>query len=139
MRRRQCAAHSGARTAEKRNSSAFGCDKRTAQPIAAHALQSNENSSACGCDKGNAQPTEARALQRDDVLRHSDATKAMRSPQRRTHCIATKLVDPWLPGDGSFFVLVILVKYVVLLVLLVKYVICHTVTVCYTLCCDPRK
>ena len=56
MPQRQCAAHSGARAAEQRNSSVFGCDE------------------------GNTQPTAARALQRDDILGHSDATKAMRSP-----------------------------------------------------------
>ena len=42
MRRRQCAAHSGARTAEQRNSSALGCDEGNASPTAAFALQSNE-------------------------------------------------------------------------------------------------
>jgi len=40
---------------------------------------------------------DARALQRDDILRHSNATNAMRSPQRHTHCRATTLLDPCLP------------------------------------------
>ena len=84
----QYATHSGVRTAQQRKSSAFGCDE------------------------GNTQPTGACALQSDDILKPADATNAMRNPQRRTHCGAAKLLDPWLPGDdGTFVVLVILVKY----------------------------
>ena len=62
MRRRQCVAHSGVRTAEQRNSS------------------------ACGCDEGNTRPTAARALQRDEILQHSEATNAIRNPQRHAPC-----------------------------------------------------
>ena len=36
-------------------------------------------------------------VQRDDILRHSNATKAMRSPQWHTHCGATTLLDLCLP------------------------------------------
>ena len=43
LRRTQCAAHSGARPAEQRNSWAFGCDEGNAQPAAAHAPHSNES------------------------------------------------------------------------------------------------
>ena len=50
-----------------------------------------------GMRQGNTQPTAARARQRDDILRHSNATKAMRGPQRHTHCRATTLLDPCLP------------------------------------------
>ena len=92
-----------------------------------------------GCDESNTQPAAACVLQGNFFLRRDDATKAMRGPQRRTHCGATKLLDPWLPRDGTFVVLVILVKYVVLLVLFVNYVICHWVTLCYMLCCYPRR
>ena len=67
---KQCAAHSGVHTAEQRN----GAKRR--------------NSSAFGSNKRNTQPTAACALQSNESLRHSDATKATRSPQRRARCRA---------------------------------------------------
>ena len=93
MHRRQCAAHSGVHTAGQRRSGARGCDKGNAQPTAAYALRIHD----IRYWDGNTQPTAARALQRDDILRHSNATKAMRSPQRHTHCGATTLLDLCLP------------------------------------------
>ena len=77
VRQTQYATHSGVRTAEPRNSSAFGCDKRNARPTAAHAPQRNQS------------------------LRHSDATKAMRSPQRRAHCRATKFLGMCDEGNAQ--------------------------------------
>ena len=50
------------------------------------------NSWAFGCIEGNARPTAARAQHGNDVLRHSDATKPTRSPQRHTRCKATKFL-----------------------------------------------
>ena len=81
---RQCAAHSGARTAEQRNSSAFGCNERNASPAPAFALQSNASlhsnaqptaadalksneSLALQCDQGNARPTAAHALHSNEI------------------------------------------------------------------------
>ena len=40
--------------------------------------------------QGNAQPTAAHAQQSNEILRHSDATKATRGPQRRVRCRETK-------------------------------------------------
>ena len=141
----QCAAHSGVRTAEqrngakRRNSSAFGSNKRNTQPTAACALQSNENRRHSDATKATRSPQRRARCRETKLPQHSDAPNAMRNPQRRTHCGATKLLDPWLPLDGTFVVLVILVKYVVVLVLFVYYVICHSVTLCYMSCCYPRK
>ena len=82
--RRQHAAHSGARAADD----VLRCSDATKQHAAHSGVRAagRRHSAAFGCDEGNAQPTAAHALQRNDILRHSDATKAVRSPQRRTHC-----------------------------------------------------
>ncbi len=84
----------------------------SAQPTAAHALQGKRNARVVGCDEDNAQPAAAYALQRYEILLqllltgasqttqrqsneslgHSDGMKAMRSPQRRAHCRATKFL-----------------------------------------------
>ena len=69
---KQCAAHSGVRTAarrngaKRRNSSAFGCNTQYATHSGVRTAE-QRNSSAFGCDKGNAQPTAARQLRRDDT------------------------------------------------------------------------
>ena len=41
------------------------------------------------------------APQRNEILRHSDATKAMRSPQRRAHCRATKFLGMCDEGNAA--------------------------------------
>ena len=120
MRRRQRAARSSVRTAEQRRSRYMGCNRGNAQPTAAHALQGKRKAWAVGCDEDSAQPT-AVAEQRSSSY-HSEATrqcvahsgariaeqrnswvcatKATRSPQRRTRRIATKFIDPCLPRDA---------------------------------------
>ena len=41
------------------------------------------------------------APQRNEILRHSDATKAMRSPQRRARCRATKFLGMCEEGNAQ--------------------------------------
>ena len=122
-------------------------ERRTQHSDAPNAIRNPQRRAHCRATKAvairmqrrqHAAHSGVRAAERRNFL-SSDAPNAMRNPQRRTHYGATRLLDPWLPLDGTFVVLVILVKYVVVLVLFVNYVICHSVTLCYMSCCYPRK
>ena len=136
----------------KRNAWVVGCDEDNAQPTAAYAPQRKQNAWTVGCDEDNAQPAAAYALQSNEILGHSDATKAMRSPQRRTLCRATKFLGMCDEGNAQpaaahaphsneihWSMATPWCYSFVVLVILVKYVICHTVTVCYMLYCYPNK
>ena len=92
---KQCAARSGVRTAEKRHSDSSHCSDARCRETAFFGIPLRRNavrkSWAFHCDEGGAQPTAAR--QRNPCT-------PMRSPQRRTHCRATKFIDPWLSHDA---------------------------------------
>ena len=135
MRRRQHAAHSGARAAKRRDSAALGCDKRNTQPTAACALRGNEIlRHYCRATKFF-----GIRMRRRQCVAHSGVRTAeqrnpctpIRSPQRRTRCRATKFIDPWLPRDA--------VVSLYQLYCMVKYVLSQTVTVLCILYCYLNK
>ena len=116
LRQRQCAAHSGARTAEQRNSSAFGCNERNASPTPAFALQSNAVLALQCVPHSGGRTKEQR-----------QSRTPMRPRQRAAHSGARTA-----PQRNS-----LIHGYPVML--LVKYVLSETVTVLCILYCDPNK
>ena len=97
MRQRQCAAHSGVRTAEKRHSAASGATKAGRSPQRRTHGRETTFFIVRMRHEGNTQPTAARALQREDILRHSKRRRQDTAGQR--NCLIHGC-----PHDCSFLV-----------------------------------